>query len=71
VVSFSQETIDHPHTQLLMTPCIIETNAALMNAKSELEKAYAASRKQTFMPTPGRAPEYLEQAKDLLDKACG
>jgi hypothetical protein len=50
---------------------LIESNAALMNAKSELEKAYAASRKQTFMPTPGRAPEYLEQAKDLLDKACG
>jgi len=62
------------HARQISPECamlLIEANAALMNAKSELEKAYAASRKQTFMPTPGRAPEYLEQAKDLLDKACG
>src|SRR6267143_5030000 len=61
------------HARQISPECamlLIEANTALMNAKSELEKAYAASRKQTFMPTPGRAPEYLEQAKDLLDKAC-
>lgn len=46
-----------------------EANAALVNAKSELEKAYAASRKQTFWPTPGRAAVYLEEADGLLDKA--
>jgi hypothetical protein len=40
-----------------------------MDAKSELEKAYAAAKKQTFLATPGRAPEYLEQAEGLLDAA--
>jgi hypothetical protein len=60
------------HARQISPECatlLIEANTALMNAKSELEKAYAASRKQTFMPTPGRAPEYLEQAKSLLDAA--
>jgi hypothetical protein len=60
------------HARQISPECVtllIEANAALMNAKSELEKAYAASRKQTFLPTPGRAPEYLEQAKGLLDAA--
>jgi hypothetical protein len=60
------------HARQISPECstlLIEANAALMNAKSELEKAYAASRKQTFLPTPGRAPEYLEQAKGLLDAA--
>jgi hypothetical protein len=47
---------------------LIEANAALTNAKSELEKAYATARKQTFSSTPGRAPEYLKQAEELLDK---
>ncbi len=60
------------HARQISPECatlLIEANAALTNAKSELEKAYAASRKQTFMPTPGRAPEYLEQARGLLDAA--
>jgi hypothetical protein len=38
-------------------------------SKSELEKTYATARKQTFTVTTGRAPEYLEQAEELLDKA--
>ncbi len=62
------------HARQISPECaklLIEANAALMNAKSELEKAYAASRKQTFLPTPGRAPQYLEQAEALLDKGCG
>src|SRR5579862_7213611 len=46
-----------------------EADQALINAKSELEKAYAAARKQTFLTTAGRAPEYLKQADELLDKA--
>jgi hypothetical protein len=48
---------------------LIEADAALANAKSELEKAYAASMKQTFTPNPGKAQLYLEQAEGLLDKA--
>ena len=55
-----------PHSATLL----IEANAALVNAKSELEKAYAASRKETFLPTPGRAAVYLEEAEGLLTKAC-
>jgi len=61
------------HARQISPECatlLIEANAAMMNAKSELEKAYAASRKQTFMPTPGRAKEYLEQAEGLLNSAC-
>jgi hypothetical protein len=60
------------HARQISPECatlLIQADAALTNAKSELEKAYAASRKQTFMPTPGRAPEYLEQAASLLDSA--
>jgi hypothetical protein len=48
---------------------LIEVDAAMANARSELEKAYATVRKQTFMVTPGRAPEYLKQANDLLETA--
>ena len=48
---------------------LIEADAAMANAKSELEKAYAAARKQTFLATSGRAPEYLKQAEELLDRA--
>ena len=48
---------------------LIEANTALANAKGELEKAYAASMKQTFAPNPGKAQLYLEQAEALLDKA--
>jgi hypothetical protein len=61
------------HARQISPECatlLIGANAALVNAKSELEKAYAASRKQTFLPTQGRAKEYLEQAEGLLDKAC-
>lgn len=47
---------------------LIEVDAAMGNAKSELEKAYATVRKQTFMVTPGRAPDYLQQAEELLEK---
>ena len=60
------------HARQISPECatlLIGANAALVNAKSELEKAYAASRKQTFLATPGRAREYLEQADGLLDKA--
>jgi hypothetical protein len=62
------------HARQISPECatlLIEANAALMNAKSELEKTYTTVRKQTFMPTPGRAKEYLEQAEGLLDKGCG
>jgi hypothetical protein len=48
---------------------LIEADVAMGNAKSELEIAYATARKQTFIVTPGRAPEYLGQAEELLNKA--
>jgi hypothetical protein len=48
---------------------LIEADAAMANARSELEKAYATVRKQTFMVTAGRAPEYLKQADELLETA--
>jgi len=48
---------------------LLEADQAMVNAKSELEKAYAAARKQTFLTTPGRAPDYLKQAEELLDQA--
>jgi len=48
---------------------IIEADAALANAKSELEKAYATARKQTYTVTPGRAPDLLKQAEELLERA--
>ncbi len=48
---------------------LIETDAALANAKSELEKAYQTVRKQTFVVTAGRAPDYLKQAEGLLERA--
>jgi hypothetical protein len=48
---------------------LIQADAAMVNAKSELEKTYATARKQTFTVTTGRAPEYLKQAEELLDKA--
>jgi hypothetical protein len=60
------------HARQISPECatlLIQADAALKNAKSELEKAYAASRKQTFTATPGRAPQYLEQAEGLLDTA--
>jgi hypothetical protein len=60
------------HARQISPECatlLIQADSALKNAKSELEKAYAASRTQTFMPTPGRAREYLEQAEGLLDAA--
>jgi hypothetical protein len=60
------------HARQIAPECatlLIQADAALKNTKSELEKAYAASRKQTFIPTPGRAREYLEQAEGLLDAA--
>jgi hypothetical protein len=41
----------------------------MANAKSELEKTYPTARKQTFTVTAGRAPQYLEQAGELLEKA--
>ncbi len=62
------------HARQISSECaslLIDANQALMNAKSELEKAYAAAKKQTFLTTPGRAPEYLQQAEDLLNKGCG
>jgi len=48
---------------------LIQADTAMANAKSELEKAYATARKQTFSVTPGRAPDYLKQAEDLLETA--
>jgi hypothetical protein len=60
------------HARQISPECatlLIQADAAMKNSKSELEKAYAASRKQTFMPSPGRAREYLEQAEGLLDAA--
>ena len=60
------------HARQISSECatsLIQANAALMNAKSELEKAYATARKQTYTPTAGRAPEYLRQAAELLDSA--
>jgi hypothetical protein len=48
---------------------LIEADAAIANAKSELEKTYATARKQTFTVTTGRAPQYLEQAEELLERA--
>jgi hypothetical protein len=48
---------------------LIDADAAMANAKSELEKAYATARQQTFPAMPSRAPEYLEQAEKLLEKA--
>ncbi len=50
---------------------LITADAAMTNAKSELEKAYAMARKQTFTVTAGRSPDYLKQAEDLLAKAPG
>jgi hypothetical protein len=35
---------------------LIQADAAMANAKSELEKAYATARKQTFLVTPEHAP---------------
>jgi hypothetical protein len=60
------------HARQISPECaslLIDANQSLMDAKSELEKAYAAAKKQTFLATPGRAPEYLEQAEGLLDAA--
>lgn len=60
------------HARQISPECaslLIDANQALINAKSELEKAYAAARKHTFLTTAGRAPEYLQQAEGLLDKA--
>jgi hypothetical protein len=48
---------------------LVDADTAMANVKSELEKAYAAARKQTFMATSGRVPEYLKQADELLDRA--
>jgi hypothetical protein len=48
---------------------LIDADAAMTNAKSELEKAYATAKKQTFPLMPSRAPEYLKQADELLEKA--
>ncbi len=48
---------------------LIQADAAMANAMSELEKAYATARKQTFVVTPGRAPDFLQQAEDLLETA--
>jgi hypothetical protein len=50
---------------------LIQANAAMGNAKSELEKAYAMARKQTFTTTPGRAPDFLLQAEGLLERVAG
>ena len=46
-----------------------EADTALVNAKSELEKAYATEMKQTFAATRGRAEVFLQQADLLVDKA--
>jgi len=61
------------HARQISPECatlLIQADAALKNAKSELEKAYATARKQTFTATTGRAPEYLQQAEDLLNQVC-
>jgi hypothetical protein len=61
-----------PHARLISAECgtlLIGASAALTNAKSELETAYAAARKQTFPPNSGAAQAYLDQADGLLNSA--
>ena len=44
------------HARQISAECatlLIQADAALKNAKSELEKTFATLRKQTFMPSPG------------------
>jgi hypothetical protein len=60
------------HARQISPKCatlLINADAALVNAKSELEKAYAASMKQTYFPNSGKASAYLEQADALLNHA--
>jgi len=60
------------HARLVSSECaslLILANTAMCNASSELEKAYATARKQTFGVNPGKASSYLEQADGLLNSA--
>jgi hypothetical protein len=44
----------------------VDANVNIENAKSELETAYAAAKKQTFGPPPNKALGYLKTAHGLL-----
>jgi len=48
---------------------LVDTNVNINNARSELEVAYAAAKKQTFPPPPNTALEYLKTAHGLLARA--
>lgn len=60
------------HARQISPECVsllIQANTAMANAMSELERAYATARKQTFPFNSGKAFAYLGQADGLLDGA--
>ena len=48
---------------------LVDANMNIKNAKSELEAAYAAAKKQTFPALPNQALDYLKTAHGLLARA--
>ncbi|HXW57067.1 MAG TPA: hypothetical protein VEJ67_15065 [Candidatus Cybelea sp.] len=48
---------------------LVDANINIKNAKSELEAAYAAAKRQTFPPPLNQALDYLKTAHGLLARA--
>jgi hypothetical protein len=48
---------------------LVDANVNIKSAKSELDAAYAAAKKQTYWPPPNKALDYLKAAHGLLARA--
>ncbi len=48
---------------------LVDANVNIKSAKSELEAAYAAAKKQTYGPPPNNALDHLKTAHGLLARA--